>query len=90
MSWSDADAYARWQAQRSGDGWRLPTSAERQALSGDARESARAVAEWLRECGSGCRERLVTGTSWRGAAGNEPREAARGYDDVGFRLVRDL
>ena len=90
VSWSDADAYARWQAQRSGDGWRLPTSAERQALSGDARESARAVAEWLRECGSGCRERLVTGTSWRGAAGNEPREAARGYDDVGFRLVRDL
>ena len=90
VSWSDADAYARWQARRSGKGWRLPTSAERVALAGNARESTRAVAEWLRECGSGCRERLVAGPSWRGAAGNEPREAARGYDDVGFRLVRDL
>ena len=48
------------------------------------------MAEWLRECGSGCRERLVTGTSWRGATATEAREAARGFDDVGFRLVREL
>ncbi|HET8818435.1 MAG TPA: bifunctional serine/threonine-protein kinase/formylglycine-generating enzyme family protein [Xanthomonadaceae bacterium] len=90
VSWSDADAYARWYAQRSGHAWRLPTATERRSLAGIAREGPRPVAEWLRECGNGCRERLVAGPSWRGVAGNEPREAARGFDDVGFRLVRDL
>ena len=90
VSWSDADAYARWYAARNGHAYRLPTAAERQALARSARESARSVAEWLRECGNGCRERLVGGSSWRGAAGNEPREADRGFDDVGFRLVREL
>ena len=85
VSWSDADAYARWFAGRSGDAWRLPTAGERQSLARIAREGTRPVAEWLRECGNGCRERLVAG-----ASGTEPREAARGFDDVGFRLVREL
>ena len=90
ISWSDADAYARWFSARNGQGWRLPTASERRDLAPSARDSARAVAEWLRECGSDCQERLVAGASWRDAAGTEPREAARGFDDVGFRLVRDL
>ena len=89
VSWSDADAYARWYSGRSGQVYRLPTVPERQALAAIAREGVRPVAEWLRACGDGCTERLVAGPSWRDAAGTEPREAARGFDDVGFRLVRD-
>ena len=85
VSWSDADAYARWLARTSGHAWRLPTASERVALARIARDGSRPIAEWLRECGNGCRERLVAG-----ASGTEPREAARGFDDVGFRLVRDL
>jgi serine/threonine-protein kinase PpkA len=57
------------------------------------------AAEWTADCaganGAVCERRVVAGTSWRdaqGAAGPPLRELApdRGYDDVGFRLVRDL
>jgi serine/threonine-protein kinase PpkA len=57
------------------------------------------AAEWTADCaganGAVCERRVVAGTSWRDAQGAaEPplRELApdRGYDDVGFRLVRDL
>jgi len=58
------------------------------------------AAEWTADCAgvdaasAACERRIVAGTSWRDAQGaGEPplRELApdRGYDDVGFRLVRD-
>lgn len=58
------------------------------------------AAEWTADCagadaaGAACERRIVAGTSWRDAPGAaEPalRELVpdRGYDDVGFRLVRD-
>jgi serine/threonine-protein kinase PpkA len=90
VSWSDADAYARWFSQRSGHRYRIPSAGEWQALSGIALGSPRSVAEWLQSCSQGCRQRIVAGGSWRNSSGSEPREADRGYDDVGFRLVRDL
>ncbi|MEO6264432.1 MAG: bifunctional serine/threonine-protein kinase/formylglycine-generating enzyme family protein [Luteimonas sp.] len=88
VSWNDADAYARWLGQRSGHRYRLPTSAEARALP--AGGGAKPVAEWLSECSNGCSKRLSSGHSWRGVSGARPLEASRGYDDVGFRLVRDL
>ncbi len=58
------------------------------------------AAEWTADCAgvdaarASCERRIVAGRSWRDApGGGEPplRELApdRGYDDVGFRLVRD-
>jgi serine/threonine-protein kinase PpkA len=89
VSWQDADAYARWQSQRGKHRYRLPTAAEAQAASRS--ESGKAVAEWLNDCAGGsCARRMTAGSSWRGAGGGRPLEAARGYDDVGFRLVREL
>ena len=87
VSWNDAEAYARWLSQRSGHRYRLPTLAEARELSGTG--GAKPVAEWLADCGEGCRERLSTGRTWRGANGTRPMDPARGYDDIGFRLVRD-
>ena len=87
VSWNDADAYARWLSQRSGRHYRLPTLAEARELPGTG--GAKPVAEWLGDCGEGCRERLSTGRSWRGANATRPMDPARGYDDIGFRLVRD-
>ncbi|MCA1713789.1 MAG: protein kinase [Gammaproteobacteria bacterium] len=88
VSWSDADAYARWLSQRSGHRYRLPSAAEARALA--AGGGAKPVAEWLSECSEGCRKRYVTGQSWRGGSAAKALDPARGYDDVGFRLVRDL
>ena len=87
VSWADADAYARWLSQHTGRHYRLPTAAEARALPGTS--GAKPVSEWLSDCGQGCKERLASGRSWRGASGSRPLDATRGYDDVGFRLVRD-
>ena len=87
ISWGDADAYARWLSQRTGRHYRLPTLVEARALPGTG--GSKPVSEWLGDCGAGCRERLSIGRSWRGANGARPLDPARGYDDVGFRLVRD-
>jgi hypothetical protein len=87
VSWNDADAYARWLGQRSGHHYRLPTLAETRQLPDTS--GAKPVAEWLGDCGEGCRERMTTGRTWRGATGTRPMDPARGYDDIGFRLVRD-
>jgi hypothetical protein len=52
--------------------------------------------EWLSDCGSGCRQRLVSGVGWRDNANRaEPTrssgfDAAVGFDDTGFRLVREV
>jgi hypothetical protein len=74
-------------AQRSGQRYRLPTSAEARALP--ATGGAKPVAQWLADCSDGCRKHIAHGTSWRGQSGTRPLDANRGYDDVGFRLVRD-
>ncbi len=89
VSWQDADAFARWQSQRTGHRYRLPTASEAQAAGYGS--GGKQVSEWLGECGgSGCVRRMASGRSWRGAGGGRPLDAARGYDDVGFRLVREL
>ena len=88
VSWNDAQAYAQWLGQRSGQRYRLPNAAEARALGASGGE--RALAEWLRECSEGCSERMSSGQSWRGASAARPLDPTRGYDDVGFRLVRDL
>lgn len=88
VSWKDADAFARWHSQRENARYRLPTAAEAQAL---ARGGAKPVAEWLADCApAGCSRRMAEGSTWRGAKGRRSLEADRGYDDVGFRLVREL
>ena len=64
-------------------------AAEAQAASRS--DSGKAVAEWLNDCAGGsCARRMTAGRSWRGAGGGRPLDAVRGYDDVGFRLVREL
>lgn len=89
VSWQDAEAYARWQSQRGKHRYRLPSAAEAQAASRS--DNGKAVAEWLSDCaGGGCVRRMTAGRSWRGAGGGRPLEAQRGYDDVGFRLVREM
>jgi hypothetical protein len=87
VSANDAEAYAHWLAQRSGQRYRLPTSAEARALP--ATGGAKPVAQWLADCSDSCRKRIAHGASWRGQSGTRPLDANRGYDDVGFRLVRD-
>ena len=89
VSWKDAEAFARWHSQRENARYRLPTAAEAQALSRAA--GAKPVAEWLADCApAGCSRRMADGTTWRGAKGRRSLDADRGYDDVGFRLVREL
>lgn len=88
VSWADADGYARWLSQRSGHRYRLPKSSESGALPSGG--SARSVAEWLQDCGGSCKQRVTAGASWRGTNGSRPLPSERGYDDVGFRLVREL
>src|SRR5690606_27518953 len=86
VSWDDADAYARWLGQRNGARYRLPTAGE--ARDFPAQTGATPVAEWLLDCSGDCLSRAVGGDSWRGGEPG-PRQASRGFDDVGFRLVRE-
>lgn len=89
VSWKDAEAFARWHSQRENARYRLPTAAEAQALARGA--GAKPVAEWLADCApAGCSRRMADGSTWRGAKGRRSLDADRGYDDVGFRLVREL
>jgi len=90
ISWQDADAYARWHSQRKQSRYRLPTAAEAQAVAKVT--AGKAVAEWVTDCGAGgCGRRMTNGKGWRTtAASGRALDAARGYDDVGFRLVREL
>jgi serine/threonine-protein kinase PpkA len=90
VSWQDAEAYARWQSQRSKLRYRLPTASEAQAIA--KAQSGKAVAEWVSDCGAGgCSRRLTHGKGWRAtAAAGRALDGTRGYDDVGFRLVREL
>ena len=89
VSWNDANNYAQWLSRKTGFHYRLPHAAEARALP--ATEGGRAIGEWLSECsGKGCEEHLSSGRSWRGESGTRPLDGGRGYDDIGFRLVREL
>lgn len=81
VSWDDANAYAKWLSRKSGQTYRLPSAAEWRALAGES-NGGRVVAEWLRE-------RTIAGSSWRGNLRSRIVDPSRGYDDVGFRLVRE-
>ncbi len=54
------------------------------------------VREWLTDCDGGCQRRLTAGLGWRdGAERADPVrtsgfDASVGFDDVGFRLVREI
>lgn len=86
VSWDDADAYARWLGQQNGARYRLPTASEASALPVTA--GSQPVAEWLLDCNGDCQTRAVAGESWRRNRA-AMRSTERGYDDVGFRLVRE-
>jgi tRNA A-37 threonylcarbamoyl transferase component Bud32 len=89
VSWNDANNYAQWLSRKTGFRYRLPHAAEARALP--ATEGGRAIGEWLSECSSkGCEEHLGSGRSWRGESGTRALDGGRGYDDIGFRLVREL
>ncbi len=91
ISWQDAEAFARWQSQRSKHRYRLPNASEAQAVA--STNSGKSVAEWVNDCvaGGNCNRRMTAGRSWRSNTGTgRALEAQRGYDDVGFRLVREL
>ena len=88
VSWQDAEAYAQWRGRRDGYRYRLATAAEGARLP--AAPGGRAVSEWRSDCGDSCARRAATGPSWRTGRSTRTLDTARGYDDVGFRLVRDL
>jgi tRNA A-37 threonylcarbamoyl transferase component Bud32 len=87
VSLQDAEAYAMWLGEQAGGKFRLPTSGESSRASADT--GGRAISLWLRDCGTSCLQRVVTAGSWRGRKAPEPLVANRGYDDVGFRLLRE-
>lgn len=88
VSMQDAEAYARWYSDQTGEHWRLPSVDEAKQTSVES--SGRDVAMWSRDCSGGCERRVVNGRSWRSKQANRGLTANRGYDDVGFRLVREL
>ncbi|MCD9047063.1 bifunctional serine/threonine-protein kinase/formylglycine-generating enzyme family protein [Luteimonas sp. MHLX1A] len=87
VSWEDAQAFAQWLGARNGHRYRLPTTVE--ASGSAAAAGSRAVAEWLLDCEGDCVRRKVRGSSWRRDEDSRARDGGRGYDDVGFRLVRE-
>ena len=52
------------------------------------------IREWPADCSPGCRRHPALGFSWRDAparpAEDDDVDPEFGYDDVGFRLVRDI
>ncbi|MFC3549984.1 protein kinase [Lysobacter cavernae] len=87
VSLDDAQAYAQWYSAQTGRRYRLPSAEEAQRIP--AETSARALSMWLRDCGRNCQQRQASGTSWRSKQVQRTLAAERGYDDVGFRLVRE-
>jgi len=88
VSLADAEAYASWYSRQTGHDYRLPNVAESRQTAAEI--SGRKLALWLRDCGSDCSQHQALGTSWRSKQGQRALDAGRGYDDVGFRLVREL
>lgn len=87
ISMEDAQAYAQWYSAQTGRRYRLPSATEIDQFPAEV--DGRAVSMWLRDCGRNCQQRQVTGESWRTREGQRTLLAGRGYDDVGFRLVRE-
>lgn len=106
VSLADAEAYAQWLGQQEGRRYRLPTAQEWQVLpAAAAAEACRAqpatcarpdqVREWSAPCADGCARQPLLGFGRREAEQPErEREPAvdpvHGYDDVGFRMVREV
>lgn len=88
VTMADAESYARWHSQQTGKRYRLPTATEARETAAEI--SGRDVSLWLRDCGSTCQQRQTSGTSWRSKQAQRPLPIGRGYDDVSFRLVREL
>jgi serine/threonine-protein kinase PpkA len=88
VSMADAEAYARWYGNQTGHRYRLPTATEARQVAAEI--GGRDVSLWLRDCGRTCVQRQVGGPSWRSKKLLRPLDADRGYDDVSFRLVREL
>ncbi|HEY2344362.1 MAG TPA: protein kinase [Xanthomonadaceae bacterium] len=80
VSWSDASAYTAWLGTQKGQHYRLASAADWQAASAKGQNLAGAHAEWLQN-------RALVG---RGGGEAAARDAAQGFDDVGFRVVRVL
>jgi len=87
ISLEDAQAYAQWFSAQTGRRYRLPSAEEITQTPVDM--DGRAVSLWLRDCGQNCQQRQVAGGSWRSRQAERTLPASRGYDDVGFRLVRE-
>ncbi len=83
VSGADAEAYARWAGDRDGHRYRLPRASETSLMPA---AGGRRIAEWSGDCSGGCSKRVASG----GSKGGKAIDAARGYDDVGIRLVSDL
>ena len=88
VSVADAEAFAGWYSRQTGHDYRLPSAAEARMLA--SQPGNRALSLWVRDCGSDCQQRQVLGGSWRDGKGQRALAASRGYDDVGFRLLRTL
>ena len=88
VSMADAESYAHWHSRQTGQHYRLPTAAEARQTAAEI--DGKNVSLWLRDCGSTCQQRQAAGSSWRSQQGLRPLPSGRGYDDVGFRLVREL
>ncbi|HLT43536.1 MAG TPA: bifunctional serine/threonine-protein kinase/formylglycine-generating enzyme family protein [Luteimonas sp.] len=87
VSVPDAEAYAQWLGRRDGHRYRLPTAGEVAQLPA---AGGRALSEWRADCGADCSQHRAGGASWRSEDAARVLDAGRGYDDVGFRLVREL
>ncbi len=87
ISFADAQAYASWRSKLDGRTWRLPSLAERKATT-----RVSSIAEWTNDCadGRGCKRRIAFAGSKdanQAGDGEQAREADRGFDEVGFRLL---
>jgi len=93
ISHADAEAYAAWVSRQTGQRYRLPAAAELRAggASSPTIGSGKALHEWSGDCEQtsprgDCSQRLALG-----AAGSQRgSDPARGFEDIGFRLVREL
>jgi formylglycine-generating enzyme required for sulfatase activity len=95
VSWNDANAYAQWLSAKNGQRYRLAGTSDWRAMkaggsaAGDAHVGG-SFSEWLQNCSFLCMRHLVAGRAWREHGTDTPAGLAtdRGFDDVGFRVVR--
>ena len=99
ISHADAVAYAAWLSSRTGARYRLPSAHERElailaARGGQAAVAGATISEWTADCSdAGCSRRITLDAGADGRrlpALRERREADRGFDGTGLRLVREI